>query len=124
TGQFIPAPPADLRRGTRRMPDVEDFPPVAQREYRAKASHAPHGPVPPPQPAGEEPPRRGILQRIMGRARRDDMDDPVTSNAAPDPRRMSNSSQEDWWAAERDSQARDDGEDTAPLPVFFTRKRK
>jgi cell division protein FtsZ len=125
TGQFIPAPPADLRRGTRRMPDVEDFPPVAQREYRAKASHAPHGgPPPPPQSAGEEPPRRGILQRIMGRARRDDLDDPVTSNAAPDPRRMSNSSQEDWWAAERDSQARDDAEDTAPLPEFFNRQRK
>ena len=41
--QFIPAPPADVRRGARRMPDVEDFPPVAQREYRAKASQAPHG---------------------------------------------------------------------------------
>ncbi len=53
----------------------------------------------------EEPPRRGILQRIMGRARRDEMDDPPTSNAAPDPRRMSNSSSDDWWAAERDSQA-------------------
>ena len=75
-------------------------------------------------PAGEEPPRRGILQRIMGRARREDMDDPVTSNAAPDPRRMSNSSQEDWWAAERDLQARDDGDDTAPLPEFFNRQRK
>ena len=125
TGQFIPAPPADLRRGARRMPDVEDFPPVAQREYRAKASPAPRGgPLPPPQPAGEEPPRRGILQRIMGRARREDLDDPVTSNAAPDPRRMSNSSQEDWWAAERDSQARDDGDDTAPLPEFFNRQRK
>jgi hypothetical protein len=37
---------------------------------------------------------------------------------------MSNSSQEDWWAAERDSQARDDGEDTAPLPEFFNRQRK
>ena len=47
TGQFIPAPPADLRRGARRMPDVEDFPPVAQREYRAKAGYAPQGGPPP-----------------------------------------------------------------------------
>ena len=120
--QFIPAPPADLRRGGRRMPDVEDFPPVAQREYRAKAGYPAQGGPPPP--GSEEPPRRGILQRIMGRARRDEMDDPPTSNAAPDPRRMSNSSSDDWWAAERDSQARDDGDEQAPLPEFFNRQRK
>ena len=120
---FIPAPPADLRRGGRRIPDVEDFPPVGQREYRAKAGYpAPGGP--PPQPGGEETPRRGILQRIMGRARRDEMDDPPTNNAAPDPRRMSNSSSDDWWTAERDSQARDDGDEQAPLPEFFNRQRK
>jgi cell division protein FtsZ len=125
TGQFIPAPPADLRRGARRMPDVEDFPPVAQREYRAKAGHAPQGaPPPPPQAPSEEPPRRGILQRIMGRARREEMDDPPTSNAAPDPRRMSNSSSDDWWAAERDSQDQDESDDRAPLPEFFNRQRK
>jgi cell division protein FtsZ len=116
---FIPAPPADLRRGARRIPDVEDFPPVGQREYRAKAGY----PAQPP-PGGEEPPRRGILQRIMGRARRDEMDDPPTSNAAPDPRRMSNSSSDDWWTAGRDSQARDDGDEQAPLPEFFNRQRK
>ena len=123
TGQFIPAPPADLRRGARRMPDVEDFPPVAQREYRAKAGYAPQG-GPPPAAASEEPPRRGILQRIMGRARRDEMDDPPTSNAAPDPRRMSNSSSDDWWAAERDSREQGRSDDRAPLPEFFNRQRK
>ena len=122
TGQFIPAPPADLRRAGRRMPDVEDFPPVAQREYRAKAGYAPQGT--PPQAAGEEAPRRGILQRIMGRGRREEMDDPPTSNAAPDPRRMSNSSSDDWWAAERDSQEQGESDDRAPLPEFFNRQRK
>ena len=120
--QFIPAPPADLRRGGRRIPDVEDFPPVAQREYRAKAGYPAQGG--PSSPGSEEPPRRGILQRIMGRARRDEMDDPPTSNAAPDPRRMSNSSSDDWWAAERDLQARNDGDEQAPLPEFFNRQRK
>ena len=120
---FIPAPPADLRRGARRIPDVEDFPPVGQREYRAKAGYPTQG-GPPPPPGSEEPPRRGILQRIMGRARRDEMDDPPTSNAAPDPRRMSNSTSEDWWTAERDSQARDDGDEQAALPEFFNRQRK
>jgi cell division protein FtsZ len=120
---FIPAPPADLRRGARRIPDVEDFPPVGQREYRAKAGYPAQGGSP-PLPGSEEPQRRGILQRIMGRARRDEMDDPPTSNAAPDPRRMSNSTSDDWWAAERDSQARDDGDDQAALPEFFNRQRK
>ncbi|HEY8246221.1 MAG TPA: cell division protein FtsZ [Hyphomicrobium sp.] len=121
--QFIPAPPADLRRGARRMPDVEDFPPVAQREYRAKAGYAPQGGSP-PQAASEEAPRRGILQRIMGRGRREEMYDPPTSNAAPDPRRISNSSSDDWWAADRDSQAQDESGDRMSLPEFFNRQRK
>jgi cell division protein FtsZ len=119
--QFVPAPPADLRRGARRMPDVEDFPPVAQREYRAKAGYAPQA-SPPPQPTGEEAPRRGILQRIMGRARRDGTDD--APSGAVDERRISNSSSEDWWAAERDSQGRDDSDERTPLPEFFNRQRK
>ncbi|KAB2937894.1 MAG: cell division protein FtsZ [Hyphomicrobium sp.] len=124
TGQFIPAPPAELRRGARRMPDVEDFPPVAQREYRAKTGHAAQPtPPPPPQPASEGGQRRGILQRIIGRARREDTDDPPTSNAAPDPRRMSNSASDDWWAAERDSQGADEQDERAPLPEFFNRQR-
>ncbi len=97
------------------------------RPWRS-ANIAPRPAIPrqggPSSPGSEEPPRRGILQRIMGRARRDEMDDPPTSNAAPDPRRMSNSSSDDWWAAERDSQARNDGDEQAPLPEFFNRQRK
>lgn len=121
---FVPAPPVDVRRGnSRRMPDVDDFPPVAQREYRAKTGY----PVPPPPPganqAGDEPQRRGILQRIMGRARRDEMEDPPTGNAAPDPRRMSGAPSDDWWAT-TDSQQHDDQEQPGPLPEFFNRHRK
>ncbi len=126
TGHFIPAPPAELRRGARRMPEVGDFPPVAQREYRAKAGYAPpsNPSQPPQQPSPEGGQRRGILQRIISRARGEDMEDPPTSNAAPDPRRMSNSSSDDWWAAERDSQRQDDQDDRAPLPEFFNRQSK
>jgi cell division protein FtsZ len=120
---FVPAPPADVRRGARRMPDVDDFPPVAQREYRAKTGY-PVPPAPPPGPhqATEEPQRRGILQRIMGRTRRDETDDPPTSNAAPDPRRMAGPS-DDWWAT-TDSQQHDDQEQPGALPEFFNRQRK
>jgi cell division protein FtsZ len=108
------------------MPEVDDFPPVAQREYRAKAGYAPPSNPSPPaqQPTHEGGQRRGILQRIISRARGDDMDDPPTSNATPDPRRMSNSSSDDWWAAERDSQRQDDQDDRGPLPEFFNRQSK
>jgi cell division protein FtsZ len=121
TGQFIPAPPAEVRRGARRMPDVDDFPPLAQREYRAKAGTA----APPPAaPSADEPQRRGILQRIMGRMGREEAEDPVTSNAAPDPRRMSNPAADDWWAAESDSGAQEAEGERGALPEFFSRQRK
>jgi hypothetical protein len=37
---------------------------------------------------------------------------------------MSNSSTDDWWAAERDSQQQDVTDEQAPLPEFFNRQRK
>jgi len=122
---FVPAPPVDLRRNGRRMPEVEDFPPVAQREYRAKVGYsndAPPGP-PPLQTVEEGPQRRGILQRIMARTRRDDGDDPTTGNAAPDPRRVANPPSDDWWAAEHDSDGQGMDEERGPLPEFFNRRR-
>ena len=36
SGQFTPQRPTEIRRGPPRMPQVEDFPLVGQREYRAK----------------------------------------------------------------------------------------
>ena len=124
--QFTPAPPADLRRAGRRMPEVEDFPPVAQREYRAKTESA----YPPQasasaQQGGDDAPRRGILQRIMGRGRRaDEIDQPGERDAGNDQRRMSNSSSDDWWAADRESRELGDSDERAPLPEFFNRQRK
>lgn len=72
---FSPAPPTETRRGTRRMPMVEDFPPVAQREYRAKVGYPTQGSSPASPQAVEEPPRRGLLQRILGRGKRVDNSD-------------------------------------------------
>ena len=121
---FVPAPPVDARRSGRRMPEVEDFPPVAQREYRAKAGYATETPPIPTGPGAgaDEQPRRGILQRIMGRSRRDEFDDVPTSNAAPDPRRVDDSSPDDWWAG--DSQTNGESSHPGPLPEFFNRQRK
>jgi len=118
---FVPAPPVDARRNMRRMPEVEDFPPVAQREYRAKAAYATQPVAPPPVPGADEPPRRGILQRIMGRSRRDEFDDVPTGHAAPDPRPMGGPPVDEWWT-ETDSPP-DDGQSGA-MPEFFNRQRK
>jgi len=38
-GQFTPQRPRELRRGPARMPRVEDFPIIGQREYRAKRGY-------------------------------------------------------------------------------------
>ena len=112
--QFRPAPPMDVRRSGRRMPDVEDFPPQVQREYRAKVGAPAQPPSPPPV---EEAPKRGIFQRIMGRARRSDEADPADRMAEPQ------DDGRDWWheeMADADNAAPDD----TSLPVFFNRQRK
>jgi len=71
--EFRPAAPAEVRRAPRRMPDVEDFPPIGQREYYAKTQPGtpparPHGSA--PQPTAE-PRRRGFFDRIAGLGRRE-----------------------------------------------------
>ena len=111
--QFRPAPPMDVRRSGRRMPDVEDFPPQVQREYRAKVGAQSRPPSPPPV---EEPQKRGILQRIMGRARRSD-------EPQPDERAMAAAEEGgDWW--HDDMGAENAPQDETSLPVFFNRQRK
>ncbi len=69
---FNPARPTEFRRAQRRMPAVEDFPPVAQREYRAKVGYPPQDPSHANPHAVEDPPRRGLLRRILGRSKRAD----------------------------------------------------
>jgi cell division protein FtsZ len=128
TDQFTPAPPTDIRRGARRMPDVDDFPPVAQREYRAKAGHAHAMPPAPPRAASareasEEAPRPGLLQRIMSRARRTYEPEAPSSyddrRSGPAPSADSQS----WWQQDNDSNPDDTGEQSA-LPMVFNRHRK
>lgn len=69
---FTPAPPMETRRAKRRMPTVEDFPVVAQREYLAKAGWHETGnpPQSPPRayaPDSAPPAKKpGLLSRITG----------------------------------------------------------
>ena len=58
---FTPMRPAEIRRPPRRMPEVADFPPVAQREYAAKqgGKSSEKNPV--------EKRRSGLFARLTGR---------------------------------------------------------
>ncbi|MFM9845718.1 MAG: cell division protein FtsZ [Hyphomicrobiaceae bacterium] len=73
---FTPSPPSPLKRGRRPMPEIADFPEVAQREYHSKTDPL-NGRVSAPRnfdDAGSSVPprRRGLLQRLVdaGRGRR------------------------------------------------------
>ncbi|MEQ1576063.1 MAG: cell division protein FtsZ [Hyphomicrobium sp.] len=72
---FAPMPPAEFRR-QRRMPEVEDFPVVGQREYMAKKSGgwgaAQQTPPPVPTSVSNATPRRsGWFSRFTGRSAQD-----------------------------------------------------
>jgi len=128
--EFTPAPPTDIRRSARRMPDVDDFPPVAQREFRAKAGQAHALPAAAPRAASERDvpevaPRRGLLQRLMGRARRT-YEQPEAPSAHDDQRRMPGPSAEaqSWWQQDNDSNPEDPDDGQSPLPMVFNRNRK
>ncbi len=78
---FSPAPPEDFRRpAQRRVPDIDQFPPVGQREFKAKtgqyeAASPAYGLPPPHRNAEPEPNQRsGLLQRMMGSGRKGDSD--------------------------------------------------
>jgi len=79
---FTPGPPVEAKRPPRRMPTVEDFPVVGQREYRAKAGWYESGAAsqqrPRPFPPQPETGARGfgILRRITGLARRTEQREP------------------------------------------------
>jgi cell division protein FtsZ len=70
---FTAAPPAQVRRAPRRMPELEEFPPVGQREYHAKVNRDGTAPqvygATADRPA--EPKKRGFFERLTGRAKRE-----------------------------------------------------
>ncbi len=77
---FRAQPPVDVRRSGRRMPDVEDFPVVGQRDYYAKTGEqgrneggrANPGVGNTQQPHAPERRRPGLFERITGMGRKGD----------------------------------------------------
>jgi len=120
TTQFIPAPPVDVRRGRegRRMPEVADFPPMAQREYLAKTGgYNTGGPEADPQPR-----RRSLFERLTGRGKRDSLAGDKSGNGyTPD---LDGSYERDGHAPERSIRDRATAAEDAELPVFISRERK
>jgi cell division protein FtsZ len=72
---FSPQVPADVRRTPRRMPEVDDFPPIGQKEYLAKtgrsadAVQASAAPVLKPKVPPVEPKKGSLLKRLTDAAR-------------------------------------------------------
>jgi cell division protein FtsZ len=79
--EFTPAPPAEIRR-ERRMPKLEDFPIVGQRDYRAKTARQSEGSF----VAETQQRKTGLLERITGvaRSRRDQPHDKKPAAGAHD----------------------------------------
>lgn len=68
SGSFRPAPPEDVRRPpSRRIPELDEFPPVGQREFRAKSETG--GAAARATNQTESTPRGGLLQRMLGSGR-------------------------------------------------------
>ncbi len=127
---FAPAPPADIRRppsGARRMPEVEDFPVVGQREYRAKTASES---VPPP--ASVEPRRRaGLFERLTGRGRHENDSPgaagPMTSQTVTGRAGQQSSERpriSNHGPVDRSRSVAGKTQEDVELPVFFNRERK
>ncbi|WP_324540846.1 cell division protein FtsZ [Hyphomicrobium sp.] len=120
-GGFVPEAPSEIRRQQRRMPDVGDFPPVAQRVYRAMEESR-------DQPAGHsgEPRRRlGLFERLAGKVRGAPDSDPA-HHAEPasyhpsgyaDGHSHQNGDVQDYENHSTEENRR--GNQDAELPVFF-----
>jgi cell division protein FtsZ len=129
--EFKPARPTDVRRGTRRIPEVEDFPPIAQQEYRAKVG--PGEETPPRVPGAglvtDSLSRLGLLQRIMGRPRHPDEAEAedLTTRSFDDsyePESLTPSEDEGWWEADETAQSDVSAERPSTVPAIFNRLRK
>ena len=131
---FRAQPPVDVRRATRRMPDVEDFPVVGQRDYYAKSGAEPArgaagvGNTSQSRPGDRRKP--GLFERIAGMGRKGDDSpvDPRSAQSAGSARGMSspqNASQSAHGATTDRSGSAPGGHDEAvELPMFFNKNRK
>ena len=128
---FNPAAPADIRRQPRRMPEIEDFPVIGQRELRARGSQTGKGDTS-GEPAGWAESRRpNIFERLTGFARRaNDSPPPIPhpghSGEPPRPLNASNARSRlpDFGGSDRAPSSVKESKESIELPVFFNRERR
>jgi cell division protein FtsZ len=134
TEDFAPAPPAKVRRPPSRIPNIEEFPPVGQREYHAKSQGAGAPSYTHPEQSGRaapEPRKRSFFDRLTGRAKRDgdsrehggQRASHETGNVSQSDRsytvgRDAEAARAQWLDGERKREEKPD------LPAFFTRSRR
>jgi cell division protein FtsZ len=130
---YAPAPPAQVRRPPRRMPELEEFPVVGQREYQAKTQRngaAPHV-YAEPTARTPEPKKRGFFERLTGRAKREG--DSHASGRDREAFDTANRSESDRsYTVGGDADARRNGwlesepqrQEKPELPVFFSKSRR
>ncbi len=123
--RFAPAPPAEVRRGPRRIPDVQEFPAVGQRDYYAK------NPGQRPASQSTSPARKpSLFERLTGRGK-GGSDSPEKSAAGDNSAAAGGSASrsaanadprgdEFAWRATDSNQVSEKQE----LPVFFNKSRR
>ena len=113
---FQPAPPIEVKRSQqRRVPDLEDFPPLGQQEYRARMGSPGNS-----EPAG--PRKASLIERLIGVRQRsaDSRNAQDGSAERPHGARSADDARSHPDAANRVDGSSDDVE----VPVFFDRSRK
>jgi cell division protein FtsZ len=98
---FEPMPPSDIRRTGRRMPDLQEFPEVAQREWQSKRAGAQTDTSKPDVSRDEASRRKGLFSRLTGLGR---------SKQEP--------------AAGQSYDDENQSPDEVALPIFFGRERR
>jgi hypothetical protein len=132
--RFTPAPAAEIRRAPRRMPEVDDFPPVGRRAYRAMMDWAGDegdrsGAFEQDQ-QHEAPRRRGLFERITGRLRRDsdlaarEQVRGTLHGPDPDEDPGERASSHPFEGAARRTAGHQNSTEDPEMPVFFSRERK
>lgn len=133
---FSPAPPADVRRAPRRMPEVGDFPAVGQRDYYAKSTgQAPQDPLgyslDGPAASSSPPRKRGLFARLTGRGRdeSDSRGDRVQTTSEFGSRTSQMPAGDDRGRASTEVQGRHTPDsaqrsEKPELPVFFSKVRR
>jgi cell division protein FtsZ len=131
---FPPRQSPDMQRSQRRMPEVEDFPPVAQREYRARAT-APEtnngvGPRIYKAPDAERPRKPGLFERLTGLARRENESQRFAKAVYPQAQASAATAAANGpaggyrQASQQDpNRALNNSNERTDLPVFFNRER-